>query len=331
MNFKKKISIKAKEKIIDFFLDKPLLNSYFLKNMQNTIIMYHGIISSEKNIFNTRHVGVNTFTKQMLFLKKYCNIISLSDFNEKKFIDSKINIAITFDDGYENNFTLAKPILEEMKIPATFFVTGLNEINEKILWADHLDIVSKYYSKKIIIDDVEYINNQGNYFSIELNKKLEDIVKNNICSFEFKQKIQIAFKEVDFIFKESNYFEYWKLMTDLQISKASESKFIEIGSHGYYHNNLGNLSINEAKDEIIKSKNYLNMITQKEIISMGYPDGSYSRETIDFCSKIGFKTQVAAEGFLFEEDKSDERILDREGIYCNGGINTQIYTALKKR
>ena len=108
--------------------------------------------------------------------------------------------------------------------------------------------------------------------------------------------------------------DYWKLMDEEQIKEVSESKFVSIGSHGWYHNNLANINKNDAEKEIIKSKKYLESITKKEINSIAYPDGSYSSSLIEIAEKFGFKSQLVVQ-YHFDEDKTDNRIENRYGIY----------------
>jgi peptidoglycan/xylan/chitin deacetylase (PgdA/CDA1 family) len=104
-------------------------------------------------------------------------------------------------------------------------------------------------------------------------------------------------------------------MTDAEILICGDSEFIEVGSHGFLHNNLGTISLEKSSLELSNSMHYLENIIQKKVISLGYPDGSYSRETLDVGEKLGFKYQTAAEGFLFPEDIDDHRIRDRKGVY----------------
>jgi glycosyltransferase involved in cell wall biosynthesis/peptidoglycan/xylan/chitin deacetylase (PgdA/CDA1 family) len=54
----------------------------------------------------------------------------------------RYSAAITFDDGYENNFTCALPILQRLGIPAAFFVTtNLIGAQNRLFWFDRLDRV----------------------------------------------------------------------------------------------------------------------------------------------------------------------------------------------
>ena len=52
---------------------------------------------------------------------------------------TKQHICITFDDGYENNATVAAPILKEMGIPAIFFVTTGFLGGTTRLWVDRFE------------------------------------------------------------------------------------------------------------------------------------------------------------------------------------------------
>lgn len=59
-----------------------------------------------------------------LFLEHF-RVISLADQIEacRRGVSLGGTLSVTFDDGYADNFTVAAPILEQFKIPATFFVT----------------------------------------------------------------------------------------------------------------------------------------------------------------------------------------------------------------
>ena len=64
------------------------------------------------------------FEANLRFLKRSMNVVSLDDFFAGRLISDKINVVITFDDGYRSWITYAVPILLELKLPATFFVSS---------------------------------------------------------------------------------------------------------------------------------------------------------------------------------------------------------------
>lgn len=89
------------------------------------IIMYHQVLPGAKYEYRLA-VSVNTLERQMRFLKKHSyNVITVEELADLIRLKAKIppkTVAITFDDGYEDNYIHAFPILKKYGIPATFFV-----------------------------------------------------------------------------------------------------------------------------------------------------------------------------------------------------------------
>ena len=298
-----------------------------LRNTKNIILMYHGVDLVGDTRFNTRHTSKSDFYRQIQFLKKYCHIISLKDFFEERFIKGKPNIALTFDDGCRNNFLFAKPILEEAQVNSTFYITGLNEGESDILWADFLNIAVTLTLLDINIEGENFKQNNGKYFSLDTGKSLYSIIKDENASSDYKRKMIDSFNSLYDFKSDVKYDDYWRLMTDNEILKCSESRYLEIGSHGFLHNNLGTINQDEAYKEISDSKIYLENVIQKKVVSIGYPDGSYTRETIDSAENLGFLYQTAVT-YKFSEDSADIRIHNRSGVYTCDSCANQIMSLL---
>ena len=316
---------------------KKMFTPYFLlknKDFRHTILMYHGV-TQKSSPHNKRHQPTKDFIQHLKFLKRYCHVISLEDFFNQKFISGKINVALTFDDGYWNNYSIAKPLLEEFEIPAHFYITGINEnnnLNESILpilWADFIEIAAhlKLSPTEFKGYHLDLINQK--YIDLKSNQSIQLIIKNSDPEFTSKLALYNSFskEQQNLIFNQPS--EYWKLMNEKEIIDASNSTWITIGSHGYFHNNIGKLSNEKMKEEINTSKNYLENLIQKPINSIAYPDGSYSIESKNHCNEIGLNYQLATDNYLFQEDISDSSILKRSGIYDVGHFNNQLFNALK--
>lgn len=88
------------------------------------ILMYHNVDSSSEEKLNM--VSPENFAKQMAYLKQHrYNVIPLSAFVQSLKDHTplpKKSVVITFDDGYEDNYSKAFPILKENNFSATIFV-----------------------------------------------------------------------------------------------------------------------------------------------------------------------------------------------------------------
>ena len=88
------------------------------------ILMYHHIGRKEKT--SSLSVSFENFRSQMSFLsRRNYNVISLAEFIQAK--SGKVGlprntVVITFDDGYEDNYIYAFPVLKKYSLPATIFV-----------------------------------------------------------------------------------------------------------------------------------------------------------------------------------------------------------------
>ncbi|MCM8760762.1 MAG: polysaccharide deacetylase family protein [Candidatus Omnitrophica bacterium] len=96
-----------------------LKNAYVLP-----ILMYHSIDDNTR--LSKLSVSPESFERQMKFLKDHrYNVISVekavSYIQNKERVPPK-TIAITFDDGFYNNYKYAYPVLKKYGIPATIYV-----------------------------------------------------------------------------------------------------------------------------------------------------------------------------------------------------------------
>lgn len=313
--YTKRIANKLSRSIIDNVF-KLGIESLILNKKGSAILCYHGIDQIGNKDFNMRFYSKKSIEKHFYYFKKHFNIMSVNDYFQGNFKKDKFNIAITFDDGYRNNYKYLLPLVEKYKIPVSVYVTGLNDTGyPKVLWADFLDIVTFYSQrKKINIGNIEFEKNNNNYISNDHNKiSLKTFIKKS-GDFEFKMMLFQAFPEFYEIIENNQLDDYWKIVSDDEIIKMSKSEYLTIGSHGYLHNNLGNIEPEEAFNELKKSKYYIENLIQTDVSELAYPDGSYTIETVRFAQELGFKNQLALD-YLFVEDYNDNSIRNRHGMY----------------
>jgi len=119
------------------------------------VLMYHSV-SNEKNNLS---IGKDKFYQQMKFIKslgfKSVNLKDIFSNTDKK------KIIITFDDGYEDVYLNAMPILKEFNFKATCFFV-VNEIGKVNTW----DSEQKDYKLMNLMNEKQVLDWHKNGFEI---------------------------------------------------------------------------------------------------------------------------------------------------------------------
>jgi peptidoglycan/xylan/chitin deacetylase (PgdA/CDA1 family) len=106
---------------------------------QTTIVAFHRV--NDKIAPDGLTCGPTTFEAFCRFFIQHFRVVSLSELlaSCRAGDDLRGTLAITFDDGYRDNFEVAAPILHRLKLPASFFVTT-GFIGSQIVapWDTHL-------------------------------------------------------------------------------------------------------------------------------------------------------------------------------------------------
>lgn len=286
------------------------LDETFYKDARGSrILIYHGICLRDHTRFNPIFLTGWLFEQHLKLYKKYCNVVSLDDYYAGNFSADKFNICITFDDGFANNHKYVLPLMERYQMPATFFITGVANDGFDILWNDFLGIVSKFGRQQIIYKGHQYDKGLYDHYTSATNHVL---LKEELRCQGFEQKAEMMQEFYPLVpFKrDAEQTDYWLQMTPQQIKELAASPYATIGAHGYYHNDLARISPDDAFDEMIRVKQYLENLIGKPVTSLAFPYGSYNADVINQAKKTGY-SQLLAMDFNDPSDSGDNTLRER--------------------
>ncbi len=282
------------------------------------ILNYHGVVPNPNTSISVNHKSVIEFEKEIKYFRKYFQIIHLEELMQKhqnKTFGKNKYLAITFDDGYENNYKFAYPILKKYKIPATIFIVSENIDSNEPIWYDVIDVLKEHISNT---ENRESINKILTKYNLHLNQNwnasdLKNSLKKTVPSI--KKNIINDIIKMQSIPKDafSGNEEYWKIINSKQIKEMVESGLISFQSHTHTHPNLDEIPADITSNEIATSKNIIQSITGVDVNSIAFPDGAYNDEVKKICYLSGYSYCYSVNSRL-KSDLTDDKILNRFSI-----------------
>lgn len=229
------------------------------------VLMYHRVLES----CHGKHqyaVTTGNFCNQLNYIE--------SKFELLRFEDDWSNISrpgcvITFDDGYYDNYLIARDYLEPSAVPATFFITTQNLDTEEMFWWD-----------KLLLNKDFYLEVTQRPFT-EIERQLKNSSPEAINAFFSKYpKLQQ---------ESSSVRERFRSMTSSELHDLSKLKCSTIGAHTVNHPRLTILDEQSIFEELSVSKRVIENIIDAEVPVCSFPFGAYNHRVLKVCKRLGFK------------------------------------------
>lgn len=264
------------------------------------ILAYHSVQDHPEAFQNTIGFGntfsTRAFARHMEWVARRFNPIVLEDLTRRLQNGEPMPpraVAITFDDGYADNYEVALPVLERLGIPATFYVTvGAIERVDRALWFIRLRHAFATSQKLAWLDE-----RQGRTYSLTgaQNRHTAFLDACEHCARSIppaQEEIVAAIErglEVDPLSGNG------LMMTWEQVRKLRQKGHL-VGSHSMTHPNMAHISEDEARREIEESKRKLEEKLGAEVRHFSYPhpvlNPNWTEKTLALCRDAGFKSAV---------------------------------------
>jgi peptidoglycan/xylan/chitin deacetylase (PgdA/CDA1 family) len=276
-----------------------------LKELDSTkalILCYHGVtreISQGIENFSGKHINAEIFEEQMDFIARYLNPISMlqlhSDLTSGKFKPG--SVAVTFDDGYENNFTNAWPILQKYFIPATIYLTTGYIGNPKPFWVDLIEHFINQYPEGVLSITIK--QHPFTYPIDTPQSRIQAVL--DIKTKLKKYPIEVAEETVKKIGDQFTSPQDWqsvpnfRIMNWDQIQEMQEDALITVGSHTVNHNLLSVLHPDELEAEVGGARQEIEDALGVRTNLFAYPNGQendFNLDSLFYLTQSGFSSAV---------------------------------------
>lgn len=294
----------------------PRLLHRFFAHGTASILMYHGVVWRPLALKDWCFIHEADFERQMQYLSRHFNVVPLAELSRQSFQSTRPAAAITFDDGYMNNYDTAWPILKRLYLPATIFLNTALVGGDDTVWFCRInDALAKTRAKEATC--------RGETLRIETveqkeaaNERIQEILKivpqnrlHSACEELIRSLGDDPRRPVD---PDSPY----RMLEPDQIKEMAAGGLIDFGAHTRTHTILSGLADEQLREEIEGSIDDVAKLTGKPCRTFAYPNGracDYDERAMKMLRERGIAAAVTT--IAGPNDKSTDPLqLRRYGI-----------------
>ena len=217
-------------------------------------------------------VREKTFSDFLAYAAKKCELVDLSRGPDWK-PDSRLKVAITFDDGWADNSSVAFPIARKHQSPMTIFiVTG--KLGETL----------PFWPERAVFALDQSLASSGEARSrSDIEKKIEDLKK--LPASERSRRVEQLVAEQ----QDSQQFHAVDQTMDWEQVAQLHREGVTFGSHTCTHEILTTIPLVEAKAEITMSREHAEKKLGVPCSLFSYPNGDCSENVRELVQRAGYK------------------------------------------
>jgi peptidoglycan/xylan/chitin deacetylase (PgdA/CDA1 family) len=258
------------------------------------ILGYHRVAMEAHDLYEVC-VAPDHFSEHMEIVNKYAHPIGLAEMVQRLRVGSlpAKSMAVTFDDGYADNLYNAKPILEKYEIPATVFVcTGYTGRDfwwdelERLVMASQVD----FSALRLQLGESQFTWNQRKGSSdtdADIRRKFCRALYNFLLTLDVEEQ-NVALNTIRSWSGASSQAATSRALTREELLQLADGGLVELGAHTRHHPTLPELSLERQTEEIVSSKQDLEMWLGKKVDGFAYPNGRANGNAKRIVREAGF-------------------------------------------
>lgn len=252
-----------------------------------SILIFHRVLPRPDPLF-PGEPDAERFRAQMQWVKSWFNVLALPEAIERLQTGTlpARAAAITFDDGYSDNYTVALPILQQLALPATFFI-AVGYLDGGMMWNDTLiEVIRKAAGSQLDLTQFELGG-----FPINTLEARRESVSQLLSKLKYLEPAARSALVHEIGVRENVQPARDLMMTSEQV-RAMSAAGMTIGAHTMHHPILARIPEDEARTEMAEGKARLEAIVGHEVTLFAYPNGKpgtdYAPEHVRLAREVGF-------------------------------------------
>ncbi len=284
------------------------------------IIGYHRILPIDHPEFQMMQPGMrvqpSTLEMHIKILRQYFEFVDLNDWVSK--VKNGLSVpnkavALTFDDGWVDNYEYAYPILKREEVPATIFLVSSMIGTNNQFWPERVSNILSYIKdeRRVGLGKGMLKWFEQHQFDINNSSSFDERGVNALISRLKEKSDDEVYKSLTvFADVECKIPHLVHIMNETQLLEMKASGLVSFGAHTKRHFRLDKISdYSLLEGETLGSKNDLEELLNINVSGFCYPNGSFDNKAVDVIRQ-GFQYSCTTKKG-WNTTKSDLLLLNR--------------------
>lgn len=283
------------------------------------VLMYHRVATPASDVWDIA-VAPDRFEQHLQVLRKHYKVIPLQQLTASLRSGSVPNkgVAITFDDGYADNYQIAKPLLEKYELPATFFISSAHINQVKEFWWDELErllLFTEQLPQQLALQvaghQLEFNLEQETLLNPELQQrhshwkastppvslrsslylKLYTLLKPLL----YLQQQHLLQQLKEWAGVKPDVRTAYKCMTLDQLKDMTSSGLLSVGIHTSTHPALASHTAYVQQKEVEGNQQFLEQTLNTRVNILAYPYGDHNEDSVAVAESLGLEAAFTTE------------------------------------